>query len=105
MLIPANAAGKVIGKGGANIANIRKVDILCLFLIWRGVIMENLSYFLLYKLNRFSHAYMFFLQISGAMIEISESKSSRGDRIAHISGTAEQKRTAENLIQAFIMAT
>ncbi|XP_062012711.1 KH domain-containing protein At4g18375-like [Rosa rugosa] len=66
MLIPANAAGKVIGKGGANIANIRK--------------------------------------ISGAMIEISESKSSRGDRIAHISGTVEQKRTAENLIQAFIMA-
>ncbi|XP_050369637.1 KH domain-containing protein At4g18375 [Argentina anserina] len=67
MLIPANAAGKVIGKGGANMANIRK--------------------------------------ISGAMIEIPESKSSRGDRIAHISGTAEQKRTAENLIQAFIMAT
>nr|XP_011460216.1 PREDICTED: KH domain-containing protein At4g18375-like [Fragaria vesca subsp. vesca] len=66
MLIPASAAGKVIGKGGANIANIRK--------------------------------------ISGAMIEIPESKSSRGDRIAHISGTAEQKRTAENLIQAFIMA-
>ncbi|KAJ0960125.1 hypothetical protein J5N97_000098 [Dioscorea zingiberensis] len=27
-----------------------------------------------------------------------------GDRIAHISGTVEQKRTAENLIQAFIMA-
>ncbi|KGN49408.1 KH domain-containing protein At4g18375 [Cucumis sativus] len=67
MLIPANAAGKVIGKGGANIANIRK--------------------------------------ISGALIEISDSKSSRGDRIALISGTSEQKRTAENLIQAFIMAT
>lgn len=28
MLIPANAAGKVIGKGGANIANIRKVGLL-----------------------------------------------------------------------------
>uniref|UniRef100_A0A2P2J694 K Homology domain-containing protein n=1 Tax=Rhizophora mucronata TaxID=61149 RepID=A0A2P2J694_RHIMU len=65
MLVPANAVGKVIGKGGANIANIRK--------------------------------------ISGAMIEISDAKT-RGDRIAHISGTLEQKRTAENLIQAFIMA-
>lgn len=67
MLIPANAVGKVLGKGGTNIANIRK--------------------------------------ISGAMIEVSDSKSSRGDRIAHISGTPEQKRAAENLIQAFIMAT
>ncbi|KAM1796428.1 hypothetical protein COP2_037495 [Malus domestica] len=66
MLVPANAVGKVLGKGGANIANIRK--------------------------------------ISGAMVEISESKSSRGDRVAHISGTPEQKRTAENLIKAFIMA-
>lgn len=28
MFIPANAAGKVIGKGGANIANIRKVGLL-----------------------------------------------------------------------------
>ncbi|KAG6755064.1 hypothetical protein POTOM_040878 [Populus tomentosa] len=67
MLVPANAVGKVIGKGGANIANIRK--------------------------------------ISGAMIEISDANSARGDRIAHISGTLEQKRAAENLIQAFIMAT
>ncbi|XP_002519648.2 KH domain-containing protein At4g18375 [Ricinus communis] len=67
MLVPANAVGKVLGKGGANIANIRK--------------------------------------ISGAMIEISDAKSARGDRIAHISGTPEQKRAAENLIQAFIMAT
>ncbi|GMN43200.1 hypothetical protein TIFTF001_012407 [Ficus carica] len=67
MLIPANAVGKVMGKGGANLANIQK--------------------------------------ISGAVVEISESKSSRGDRIAQISGTAEQKRTAENLIQAFMMAT
>ncbi|GAB4861354.1 hypothetical protein Ancab_036516 [Ancistrocladus abbreviatus] len=67
ILIPANAVGKVMGKGGANIANIR--------------------------------------QISGAVVEISESKSSRGDRVALISGTAEQKRSAENLIQAFIMAT
>lgn len=67
MLVPANAVGKVLGKGGANIANIRK--------------------------------------ISGAVIEISDSKSSRGDRVAVISGTAEQKRAAENLIQAFIMAT
>lgn len=67
MLIPANAVGKVLGKGGANIANIRK--------------------------------------ISGATVEISDSKSARGDRIALISGTAEQTRAAENLIQAFIMAT
>ncbi|KDP37996.1 hypothetical protein JCGZ_04639 [Jatropha curcas] len=67
ILVPANAVGKVLGKGGANIANIRK--------------------------------------ISGAMIEISDAKSARGDRIAHISGTPEQKRAAENLIQAFIMAT
>lgn len=67
ILIPAHAVGKVIGKSGANIANIR--------------------------------------QISGAVIEISESRSSRGDRIAHISGTPEQKHSAENLIQAFIMAT
>ncbi|XP_062160853.1 KH domain-containing protein At4g18375-like [Alnus glutinosa] len=67
ILVPANAVGKVMGKGGANIGNIRK--------------------------------------ISGAMVEISDSKSSRGDRIALISGTPEQKRAAENLIQAFIMAT
>lgn len=45
------------------------------------------------------------LQISGAAIEIPNPKSSRGDRVAIISGTSEQKRTAENLIQAFIMAT
>jgi poly(rC)-binding protein 2/3/4 len=67
MLVPAHAVGKVMGKGGANVDNIRK--------------------------------------ISGAAIEISESKSSRGDRVALISGTSEQKRSAENLIQAFIMAT
>ncbi|XAR72484.1 hypothetical protein NMG60_11019137 [Bertholletia excelsa] len=67
MVVPAHAVGKVLGKSGANIANIRK--------------------------------------ISGAIIEISESKSSRGDRVAIISGTSEQKRAAENLIQAFIMAT
>ncbi|CAN1141285.1 KH domain-containing protein At4g18375 [Linum perenne] len=67
MLVPANTVGKVLGKGGMNIANIRK--------------------------------------ISGAVIEISESKSGRGDRIAHISGTSEQRISAENLIQAFIMAT
>ncbi|KAF9683739.1 hypothetical protein SADUNF_Sadunf04G0045700 [Salix dunnii] len=67
MLVPANAVGKVLGKGGANIANIRK--------------------------------------LSGAMIEISDAKSARGDRIAHISGKPEQKQAAENLIQAFIMST
>ncbi|KAK4778585.1 hypothetical protein SAY86_006113 [Trapa natans] len=67
IVIPGNSVGKVLGKGGANIANIRK--------------------------------------ISGAMIEISIPKSSRGDRIARIFGTPEQKRTAENLIQAFILST
>ncbi|XP_004504558.1 KH domain-containing protein At4g18375 [Cicer arietinum] len=67
MLIPANAVGKVLGKGGANIANIRK--------------------------------------ISGATVEVPDTKYARGDRIALISGTPEQKRAAENLIQAFIMST
>ncbi|XP_068656501.1 KH domain-containing protein At4g18375 [Aristolochia californica] len=67
IVIPANAVGKVIGKGGANIANIRK--------------------------------------ISGAVVEILDSRSSRSDRIAQISGTPEEKRAAENLIQAFILAT
>lgn len=52
----------------------------------------------------FSHCLTVF-QISGAMIEISESKSSRGERVALITGTPQQKREAENLIQAFIMAT
>lgn len=33
MLIPANAAGKVIGKGGANIANIRKVGLFAVFIL------------------------------------------------------------------------
>ncbi|XP_077243772.1 KH domain-containing protein At4g18375-like isoform X2 [Tasmannia lanceolata] len=65
--IPSNAVGKVMGRGGANIANIRK--------------------------------------ISGATVEILDSKTSRSDRIAQISGTPEQKHMAENLIQAFIMST
>ncbi|KAL8129510.1 hypothetical protein V2J09_018665 [Rumex salicifolius] len=42
-------------------------------------------------------------QISGAVIEISESVTSRGDRLALVSGTPEQKRSAEHLIQAFII--
>ncbi|XP_051124884.1 KH domain-containing protein At4g18375 [Andrographis paniculata] len=67
MVIPAHAVGKVMGKGGTNIDNIRR--------------------------------------ISGADIEISDSRTSRGDRVAFISGTTEQKHAAENLIQAFIMAT
>ncbi|KAI3744062.1 hypothetical protein L1987_57134 [Smallanthus sonchifolius] len=67
MLIPGHAVGKVMGKGGANVDNIRK--------------------------------------ISGAAVEISDTKSSRGDRVAVISGTPEQKRAAENMIQAFILAT
>jgi poly(rC)-binding protein 2/3/4 len=65
--IPANAVGKVMGRGGGNLDNIRR--------------------------------------ISGAMIEISDSKNSHGGRVALISGTSEQKRTAENLFQAFIMST
>ncbi|CAN4081539.1 unnamed protein product [Withania somnifera] len=67
MVIPGHAVGKVMGKGGSNIDNIRK--------------------------------------ISGASVDIIDSKSSRGDQLAIISGTQEQKRAAENLIQAFIMAT
>ncbi|PKU67397.1 KH domain-containing protein At4g18375 [Dendrobium catenatum] len=67
MSIPSHAIGKVLGKGGSNLANIRK--------------------------------------ISGADIEIVDSKSSRFERIAQISGTPDQKRSAENLIQAFIMST
>ncbi|KAL5731730.1 hypothetical protein ACHQM5_004430 [Ranunculus cassubicifolius] len=67
MVIPSSAVGKVMGRGGGNLATIRK--------------------------------------ISGASIEVSDGKSSRGDRVAHISGTPEQRREAENLIQAFILAT
>ncbi|XP_059303819.1 KH domain-containing protein At4g18375 isoform X1 [Lycium ferocissimum] len=67
IVIPGIAVGKVMGKGGSNIDNIRK--------------------------------------ISGASVDIIDSKSSRGDQIAIISGTQEQKRAAENLIQAFIMST
>ncbi|WVZ94624.1 hypothetical protein U9M48_040493 [Paspalum notatum var. saurae] len=44
-------------------------------------------------------------KISGAHIEIIESKSSRRDHVAYISGTSEQRQSAENLIKAFIMAT
>uniref|UniRef100_K3YGQ4 K Homology domain-containing protein n=1 Tax=Setaria italica TaxID=4555 RepID=K3YGQ4_SETIT len=44
-------------------------------------------------------------KISGADIEIIESKSSRHDHVAYISGTSEQRQSAENLIKAFIMST
>jgi poly(rC)-binding protein 2/3/4 len=44
-------------------------------------------------------------RISGAMIEISASKTSHGDHIALLSGTLEQMRCAENLVQAFVMST
>ncbi|KAK8951242.1 KH domain-containing protein [Platanthera zijinensis] len=67
MNIPSHAVSKVLGKGGSNLSNIRK--------------------------------------ISGADVEIVDSKSSRFERVAQISGTSEQKRAAENLIQAFILAT
>ncbi|AEE84036.1 KH domain-containing protein [Arabidopsis thaliana] len=67
ILIPAHAMSKVMGKGGGNLENIRR--------------------------------------ISGAMIEISASKTSHGDHIALLSGTLEQMRCAENLVQAFVMST
>ncbi|RID78100.1 hypothetical protein BRARA_A00954 [Brassica rapa] len=67
ILVPANAVNKVIGKGGGNLENMRR--------------------------------------ISGAMVEVSDSKTSNGDRIALVSGTPEQMRSAENLFQAFIMST
>lgn len=38
-------------------------------------------------------------------MEIRDSKSSRSERVAQISGTPEQRRTAENLVRAFILAT
>ncbi|KAI3744059.1 hypothetical protein L1987_57131 [Smallanthus sonchifolius] len=44
-------------------------------------------------------------KISGAVVEISDTKSSRGDLVAVISRTPEQRRAAENMIQAFILAT
>jgi len=44
-------------------------------------------------------------KISGAHIEIIEPKSSRHEHIAYISGTSEQRHSAENLIKAFIMST
>ncbi|KAL6659446.1 hypothetical protein ACP70R_003486 [Stipagrostis hirtigluma subsp. patula] len=44
-------------------------------------------------------------KISGAQIEIIESRSSRHDHLAQISGTSEQRQSAENLIKAFIMST
>ncbi|XP_042378734.1 KH domain-containing protein At4g18375-like [Zingiber officinale] len=67
IVIPPGALSKVMGKGGTNLDNIRK--------------------------------------ISGAHVEVVDSKTSPFERVARISGTAEQKRTAENLIQAFIMST
>lgn len=57
------------------------------------------------NVNLYSNLSFFVIQISGAAVEISNPKSSRGDRVALISGTPEQKRAAENLVQAFIMST
>jgi len=53
MLIPANAVGKVLGKGGANIANIRKVGLhilnLLFFMLLQGLL---IFYFEIYlKVN------------------------------------------------------
>ncbi|CAH2078653.1 unnamed protein product [Thlaspi arvense] len=67
ILVPEDAVSKVMGKGGGNLENIRR--------------------------------------ISGALVEFSDSKTSNGDRIALISGTREQMRSAEDLFQAFIMST
>ncbi|KAG2577327.1 KH domain-containing protein At4g18375-like [Panicum virgatum] len=44
-------------------------------------------------------------KISGAHVEIIESKSSRHDHVAYISGTSAERQSAENLIKAFIMST
>lgn len=67
MVIPGNAMPKVMGKGGANLDNIRR--------------------------------------ISGARIEIVDSKSSHYECIAQISGTPQQQQSAEDLIKAFILST
>jgi hypothetical protein len=47
MLIPANAVGKVLGKGGANIANIRKVGSLNLEYFSRLLYARTINFFLL----------------------------------------------------------
>ncbi|KAJ6935824.1 hypothetical protein NC652_010759 [Populus alba x Populus x berolinensis] len=51
MLVPANAVGKVIGKGGANIANIRKVCSSLLSFL-PGSFLGNFSELLLYFMRR-----------------------------------------------------
>jgi hypothetical protein len=47
MVVPANAVGKVMGKGGANLANIRKVSshflIYLSFILWKRKIIHGLS--------------------------------------------------------------
>ncbi|WJX19568.1 hypothetical protein P8452_09240 [Trifolium repens] len=44
MVVPANAVGKVMGKGGANLANIRKVSshflIYLSFILWKRKIIH-----------------------------------------------------------------
>ena len=49
--------------------------------------------------------YSFYLFMEKVIHTWPYDEPARGDRIALISGTPEQKRAAENLIQAFIMAT
>ena len=51
MLVPANAVGKVIGKGGTNIANIRKVCSSLLSFL-PGSFLVNFSELLLYFMRR-----------------------------------------------------
>jgi hypothetical protein len=45
MVVPANAVGKVMGKGGANLSNIRKVSshflIYLSFILWKREIIHG----------------------------------------------------------------
>lgn len=88
---------KVIGKGGCNLDNIRRVGFCNLLIIVISVFSSSLIWQL--------PPYLSLLQISGALIEISDSKTSYGDHIALLSGTHEQMSSAEKLFQAFIMST
>lgn len=54
MVVPANAVGKVMGKGGANLANIRKVSshipIYVSFILWKREIIHGLKGIFLYRI-------------------------------------------------------
>ncbi|MFS7976756.1 putative K domain, type 1 protein [Helianthus anomalus] len=85
MVIPGHAVGKVMGKGGANVDKIHK-----------GYRFRDINFL------ETSHLMFSCSPDIRSSVEIFESKSSRGDRVAVIFGTPEQKRSAENLIQAFL---